>query len=58
MNKNLYSGENTLALKDSTKAYPLNTPSSILKWRYVTKDEKMVPLTSTSYIMLFMNAFS
>jgi len=43
MDKNMFN-ENILALKDS-KAYPLGVSSSILKWRYASKDEKMVPLT-------------
>jgi len=45
MNKNLYANDNILALKDSSKAFPVGTASSILKWRYATKDEKMIPLT-------------
>jgi len=45
MNKTLYANDNVLALKDSSKAFPVGTTSSILKWRYATKDEKMIPLT-------------
>jgi len=44
MNKNLYN-ESILALKDPTKAYAVGVASSILKWRYTSKDEKNVPLT-------------
>jgi len=44
MDKNMYSNDNVLALKDN-KAYPIGVASSILKWRYVSKDEKMIPLT-------------
>lgn len=45
MNKNLYANDNILALKDSSKAFPVGTSSSILKWRFATKEEKMIPLT-------------
>jgi len=44
MDKNLYSNDKVLALKDN-KAYPIGVASSILRWRYVTKDDKMIPLT-------------
>jgi len=44
INKALYN-DNVLALKDATRTYPVGTPSSILKWRYVSKDEKSIPLT-------------
>jgi len=44
MNKNSYANDNILTLKDSTKSYPLATPSSILKWRFATSEEKFVPL--------------
>lgn len=46
MNKTAFSTDNTLALKDPGKAYPTVTPTSILKWRYVAKDDKEIPLTS------------
>jgi len=45
MNKNLFSNDDILALKDTGKAFPTVTPTSILKWRYATKEEKMIPLT-------------
>lgn len=45
MNKTAFSTDNTLALKDPGKAYPTVTPTSILKWRYVAKDDKEIPLT-------------
>lgn len=44
MNKNLYTNDSTLALKDQGKAYPLDAPQSILKWRFASKDEDMIPL--------------
>jgi len=44
MNKTSYTNDNILLLKDPSKAYPLATPSSILKWRYATTEESMMPL--------------
>jgi hypothetical protein len=55
MNKTAYSSNNVLALKDSGKAYPTVTPTSILKWRYVAKEEKEIPLTSkTLFFLIFI----
>jgi len=45
MNKDAYANDNVLMLKDNSKSYPIGTGSTILKWRYVTKDEKAIPLT-------------
>lgn len=45
MNKTLFSSDNVLALKEPGKAYPTVTPTGILKWRYQTNDEKMIPLS-------------
>jgi len=45
MNKDLYANDGILALKDSSKAYPVGGASVILKWRYATKDDKVIPLT-------------
>lgn len=44
MNKNLYTQNQVLALNNN-KAYPIATPSSVLKWRWATKDESSIPLT-------------
>jgi len=44
MNKNLYSQNQILALKDQTKSYPVGAPSSVLKWRWATKEDKYIPL--------------
>jgi len=44
MNKNLYSQNQILALKDSTKSYPVGSPTGVLKWRWATKEEKYIPL--------------
>ncbi len=57
MNKTAYSSNNVLALKDSGKAYPTVTPTSILKWRYVAKEEKEIPLTSLTLLFNFFSYF-
>jgi hypothetical protein len=45
MDKNLYAKNQILAVKDASKSYPIGTPSSVLKWRMVSKDENQIPLT-------------
>src|SRR5438477_582998 len=52
MNKNLFTSDNILVLKDPGKSYPTVTPTGILKWRYQSSDEKMIPLTSKRKIDL------
>ncbi len=46
MNKNSFAAENVLVLKDATKQYQVGVKSSILKWRYVTKDDSALPISS------------
>lgn len=48
MDKALFTNKNVLALKDDSKFYPNATPSPVLKWRYASKDEESIPLTSES----------
>ena len=56
MNKNAFSNDNILALKDASKAYPTVTPTSILKWRFTSKDENMIPLVSM-FLYIIMGYF-
>jgi len=44
INKTLYLQNQILALKDTNKSYPVGTSSSVLKWRWATKEEKFIPL--------------
>ena len=37
--------ENVLALKDPARPFPTGAPLGVLKWRFTTKDESLVPLT-------------
>ena len=45
IDKSLYGGENALGLKDPTRPFPTGAPLGVLKWRFQTGDESMVPLT-------------
>lgn len=38
--------ERTVALKDSSRGFPVNQSLAVLKWRYTGKDESYVPLSS------------
>jgi hypothetical protein len=38
--------ERVVALKDPTKAFPVNQSLAVLKWRYTGTDESNVPLSS------------
>jgi hypothetical protein len=43
IDKALYNESKVIAL-NGTKAYPVDTPSSVLKWRWSTKDEQHIPI--------------
>ena len=45
IDKALYAGENALGLKDPTRPFPTGAPLGVLKWRFQTADESLVPLT-------------
>lgn len=38
--------ERIIALKDSSRPFPVNQSLTVLKWRYSGKDESYVPLSS------------
>lgn len=44
IDRDLFSSKNVIALKDRTKAYPLQAPIHVLKWRHQTTDDSDVPL--------------
>jgi len=44
INKQLFTTQNTLGLKDPSKAFPTGSALGVLKWRFATSDESMVPL--------------
>ncbi|KAF9145311.1 Coatomer subunit delta [Mortierella sp. GBA39] len=45
VNKVLFNTEKTIAFRDSTKEFPLNTPTGVLRWRFISKDESSIPLS-------------
>jgi len=45
INKNIWTGESLLALKDPSRSFPVGSSLSLLKWRYQTTNEDEVPLS-------------
>jgi len=45
INKNSWTGESLLALKDPSRSFPVGSSLSLLKWRYQTTNEDEVPLS-------------
>lgn len=45
IDKALHASEGVLGLKDPNRPFPMGSPLGILKWRYQTRDESMVPLS-------------
>lgn len=48
--------ERVVALKDSTRAFPVGQSLAVLKWRYAGTDESNVPLSS-AYRVLVLSSF-
>lgn len=44
IDKQLYSNDNILGLKDPSRPFPTGSELGILKWRFQSKDEDLVPL--------------
>ena len=45
IDKALHASDGILGLKDPNRPFPMGSPLGILKWRYQTRDESMVPLS-------------
>ncbi|KAG0361576.1 Coatomer subunit delta [Podila minutissima] len=45
VNKVLFNNEKIIAFRDSSKEFPLNTPTGVLRWRFISKDESSIPLS-------------
>lgn len=45
IDKNVFSADNVLGLKDPSRPFPTGSELGILKWRFQSKDESLVPLT-------------
>ena len=46
VDKNLFSSESIIAMKQEGKSFPLNNDIGVLKWRFQTTSEDMLPLKS------------
>ncbi|KAF9947364.1 hypothetical protein BGZ65_008869 [Modicella reniformis] len=46
VNKALFNSDKVIAFRDSSKEFPLNTPTGVLRWRLLSKDEGSIPLSS------------
>lgn len=49
--------ERSIALKDSSREFPVNQSLAVLKWRYSGKDESYVPLSSEYTSILLRHHF-
>ncbi|CAJ0904433.1 4401_t:CDS:2, partial [Entrophospora sp. SA101] len=45
VDKKLFSTENIIALKNPGKGFPVNHPLPVLRWRFINKDEALIPLS-------------
>ncbi|KAF9365880.1 Coatomer subunit delta [Mortierella sp. NVP85] len=45
VNKALFGSDKIIAFRDSSKEFPLNTPTGVLRWRFISKDEGSIPLS-------------
>lgn len=52
--------DRVIALKDSSRAFPVGQALAVLKWRYTGHDESLVPLSSKHlrHILLFLRSLS
>lgn len=60
INKELFSNENILGLKDSSRAFPINQPGdgvSLLRWRMQSGDESLVPISSETLLFRVLHLF-
>ena len=46
VDKELFRTKQHIALKNATKPFPLNTDVGVLKWRFQTQDENLIPINS------------
>ncbi|CAI2185712.1 13149_t:CDS:2 [Funneliformis geosporum] len=45
VDKKLFSSDSIIVLKNPAKGFPVNQPLGVLRWRYITKDDTMIPLS-------------
>ena len=59
VDKELFRTKQHIALKNATKPFPLNTDVGVLKWRFQTQDENLIPLTSKALAIInYLETFS
>ena len=46
IDKGLFGSQRVIGMKQAERPFPVNTDVGVLKWRFVTEDESMVPLMS------------
>jgi len=49
VDKELFRTKQSIAMKNATKPFPINTDVGILKWRFQTQDEAFIPLNVTCW---------
>lgn len=50
IDKELFKSSQQVSLKNPTKPFPINSDVGVLKWRFQTQDEKMVPLSINCWV--------
>lgn len=50
IDKELFKSSQQVGLKNPAKPFPINSDVGVLKWRYQTQDEKMVPLSINCWV--------
>lgn len=50
IDKELFKSSHQVVLKNPSKPFPLNSDVGVLKWRFQTQDEKMVPLSINCWV--------
>lgn len=49
VDKEVFRTKQQIAMKNATKPFPLNVDVGVLKWRFQTQDESLIPLISKSW---------
>jgi hypothetical protein len=45
IDKALFANQSALGLRDASRAFPVNSPVGVLKWRLASTDESVLPLS-------------
>ncbi len=52
VDKNAWTGQSSIVLKDPARPYPVNQPLGVLRWRGAFTDESRLPLSGILCILL------